>query len=173
MRRRLFAQLWITLALIACGTIQAAETLKHELTLGVFAYRPKPIIEARYQPLVDYLNTQLKATHIKMRVLELKEIEEALADNQLDFIFTNPRHYILLRSRNKLTGAIATLIKQQNGGAATHSLGGVIFTRSEQNEIQQLTDLKGKRIAVPGTKYLGGYQTQTYELLQRAPQAIH
>ncbi|MEN8168814.1 MAG: PAS domain S-box protein [Pseudomonadota bacterium] len=166
MRRRLFAQLWITLALVACETLQAAETLKSELTLGVFAYRPKPIIEARYQPLVDYLNTQLTATRIELRVLELKEIEEALAHKQLDFIFTNPRHYILLRNRSKLTGAIATLIKRGSGGTETQNLGGVIFTSIGRNDIKQLTDIKGQRIAIPGTKYLGGYQTQAYELLQ-------
>ena len=36
---------------LACGLAAAAEPLR----IGIFAYRPKPIMEQRFQPLADYL----------------------------------------------------------------------------------------------------------------------
>jgi diguanylate cyclase (GGDEF)-like protein/PAS domain S-box-containing protein len=136
------------------------------LTLGVFAYLPKAVMIERYQPLVNYLNKQLSPSQIKLRVLELDEIESALANKELDFIFTNPRHYIILRQNHKLSGAIATLIKHSGSGNSTQYLGGVIFTRSSQTDINQLSDLKGRTIAIPSTKHMGGYQAQAYELFK-------
>ncbi|NOQ64942.1 MAG: PhnD/SsuA/transferrin family substrate-binding protein, partial [Methyloprofundus sp.] len=93
--------------MLSSAMLQAAQPLN----LGVFAYRPKPVMLARYQPLVDYLNQQLACCEVKLHILTLAEMEVAVAANQLDLIFTNPRHYILLRHQNKLTGAIATLVK--------------------------------------------------------------
>ncbi|MCW8869032.1 MAG: diguanylate cyclase, partial [Marinobacter sp.] len=47
----------------------------------------------------------------------------------------------------------------------TGSLGGVIFTRAERDDIEQLADIRDKTIASPGVHFLGGYQTQVLELL--------
>ena len=162
--------LWIALlaASLPAATAQAADSL----TLGVFAYRPKEILQQRYQPLADYLSAQLGDTRVELRVLEQNEIELALQRNQLDLVFTNPSHYILLRSRYNLTGALATLVSMESGQAVS-SLGGVISTRANGGELARLADLKGRSIAVPGNKYLGGYQTQAYELLQAGVHLPH
>ncbi|MFK5894534.1 MAG: phosphate/phosphite/phosphonate ABC transporter substrate-binding protein, partial [Pseudomonadota bacterium] len=166
MRRYLYILLFIIQITLSIAVTYASELKIKTLTLGVFAYRPKAIIEERYQPLVDYLNTHLHQCRIELRVLELDELETALTDKQLDFVFTNPRHYIVLRHNYQFNGAIATLIKRSASGEETQQLGGVIFTRSSEYSINRLADIKGHRIAIPGTKYMGGYQTQAYELLQ-------
>jgi len=142
------------------------------LTLGVFAYRPKEILQKRYQPLADYLSAQLGDTRVELQVLDQNEIELALQRKQLDLVFTNPSHYILLRSRYNLTGALATLVSMESGQAVS-SLGGVIITRAKSGELARLADLKGRSIAAPGSKYLGGYQTQAYELLQAGVHLPH
>ena len=146
----------------------AADTL----VLGVFAYRPKEVLAQRFQPLADYLGSQLDDVRVELRVLKQDEIEAALAAKQLDLVFTNPSHYVVLRSQFKLTGALATLISEESGHAA-NQLGGVIIARADSDRIRSLADLKGRQIIVPGTKYLGGYQTQAFELLEagvRLPQ---
>lgn len=150
------------IAALASGAVPAAETL----TLGVFAYRPKPIMEAQYQPLVDYLNTNLGDTRIQLQALELDEIEERLANDELDLVITNPGHYVLLHHRYKFTGAFATVVKNSLDGQVTQYLGGVVITRRDRNDINQLTDLKGQQIAICGYHCLGGYLTQAYELRQ-------
>jgi len=149
------------LLLFACLPAWATETL----TLGVFAYRPKAIMETRFQPLADYLSEQLGNTRVELKVLEQPEMEALLDQNRLDFVLTNPSHYLLLRSKYTLTGALATLINRESG-QSTSSLGGVIFTLSETNDIHSLRDLRRRHIAVPGLQFLGGYQTQAYELLK-------
>ena len=147
-------------------SIAAESFASQTLILGVFSYRPKPIMIERYQPLVDYLNLQLKDTQIKLQVLELSEINTVLDNKSIDLLLTNPRHNMILSNKHKLTGAIATLVKKSSNGRYTQNLGGVIFTSKNNRLINELKDLKGRRIAFPGTKFMGGYQSQAYELLQ-------
>ena len=135
------------------------------LTLGVFAYRPSAIVSATYQPLVDYLNRKVPDAHIKLKVMTQPEMETAISLHQLDLVFTNPSHFLMLRSRNQLSGAIATLVSLENA-QSTAFLGGVILAPSGRQDINTLADLKGKRLAIPNVEDLGGYQTQVYELLQ-------
>ncbi len=157
---------WRALAgLLATALLVAPAWALDTLTLGVFAYRPKAILESRFKPLADYLSAELGGVRVELQVLEQAEIEQALAEGRLDLVFTNPSHYVVVRSQFNLTGALATLISLE-GGQATSQLGGVILTQSGRSDIEGLADLKGRRIGVPGMKYLGGYQTQAHELLQ-------
>ena len=142
------------------GQLLAAE----KLVLGIFAYRPKEVLEVKFKPLAEYLQNELGGVPVELRVLAQGEIENALAEGELDLLFTNPSHYVIVRTQYHLTGALATLIAKENG-ISTSRLGGVIIA-GKGNGITRLTDLRGKTLAVPGVKYLGGYQTQAYELLQ-------
>lgn len=157
----LFKRLCVLLACLATLPAWAQDVL----TLGVFAYRPKEILEKRYQPLADYLSTQLGTIRVEMKVLNQDEIEQALARKELDLVFTNPSHYTQLRLRNSFTGALATLVSLESGLPSSF-LGGVIAARPDVKGIDSIADLKGRRIAIPGTRFLGGYQTQAYELLE-------
>jgi len=159
--RGIKALLTFVLAIVFPAIAFAADTL----VLGVFAYRPKEILEARYQPLAEYLGRELGGTHVELRVLDQDEIEQALAARQLDLLFTNPSHYIVVRTRFNLTGALATLVSQENA-LSSSQLGGVIIASDVPNAPASLRELRGRRIAVPGLKYLGGYQTQAFELQQ-------
>jgi ABC-type phosphate/phosphonate transport system substrate-binding protein len=55
------------------------------------------------------------------------------------------------------------LVANENGHP-TNVFGGVIFTRTDQANLNTLRDIKGKAIAVVSTESLGGYQMQAYEL---------
>ncbi len=137
-----------------------------ELSLGIFSYYSPSETNARFQPLVDYLNSHLENIKIKLKTMNLHDIHDALASKDLDFIVTNPSHYILLRERYNLKGALATIVRSTGESRSTQQTGGVIFTRKKRADISRLTDIRGKWIAVAGTKHLGGYQAQAYELLQ-------
>ncbi len=146
---------------LACGLAAAAEPLR----IGIFAYRPKPIMEQRFQPLADYLGKVLGGRPVELLALEQAEMEAALAENRLDFLMTNPSHYLVVRSRSQLASIVATVISRDDG-LEVSSLGGVIVTAAQRDDINTLKDLQGKRIGVPGTRYLGGYQTQILEMLE-------
>ncbi len=146
--------------------LTATAYARQNLVLGVYAYLPHEVMQLRYQPLVDYLNQQLPEHTFHLKVLELDEFQPAIEQQQIDFIFTNPRHYIILRAHNKFFGAIATLLKKGPENQVTRYLGGVIFTLKSQHDINTLTDLKKHRIAIPSTRHLGGFQSQSYELFK-------
>ncbi len=135
------------------------------LNLGVFAFRPPEILQPRYQPLADHLSRQLDGARVRLLVLSQDEMERALTEKRLDLLFTNPSHYVLLRGRNQLTGALATLISMESG-QPTDQLGGVIVARASGSPVAGPGQLRDRVIGVPGVKFLGGYQTQAYELLQ-------
>lgn len=133
-----------------------------ELRFGVYAYRPDSIIQERYQPLADYLSGRI-GIPVKLQVLGQEEMSQALASNQLDFFLTNPSQFMVIRSERSLTGVLATLVRK-HGEVATASLGGVIFTTPDRDDITGLADIQGTTIASPGRHFLGGFQAQALEL---------
>jgi ABC-type phosphate/phosphonate transport system substrate-binding protein len=85
----------IWLALLLCLVVQTG--LAAPLTIGVYAYRPAEIIEKRWQPLADYLSRALGGQPVKLQALDQQQLEQALREDRLDFVFTNPTHYIAIR----------------------------------------------------------------------------
>ncbi|MBI2380370.1 MAG: EAL domain-containing protein [Gammaproteobacteria bacterium] len=165
---RLFAALCLSLCLAPPASAQDS------LRLAVFADRPKAQLQARWQPLANYLSEHLRGeARVELLVLDERELDEALSFNRVDLLLTNPSHYLMIRSRNSMTGALATVIRQ-SAGQATRATGGVIVRAAERQDIAGLEDLRGKRLAMAGVAFLGGYQAQAFELLERGialPQA--
>ncbi|WP_177247066.1 PhnD/SsuA/transferrin family substrate-binding protein [Marinospirillum alkaliphilum] len=149
------------LLLLPLGSL-AAE--KRQLHLGVFAYRPAEQMQERFQPLVDYLNEHLQQAEIRLQVLDQAALTEAVHQRKIDLVMTNPSHYNLLRHHYALQGPLVTLVNLEQG-IPTRSLGGVILARAN-NGISDIKHLRQQQIAIPGTWFLGGYQTQVYELMQ-------
>lgn len=137
---------------------------EENIVLGILAYRPKPESRTRWQPLADYLARALPGKKVQLSVLGYLEMEEALRRHELDFILTNPAHYIQLRQKNGLSGVLATLVELEDGHPVTF-VGGVIFRSGKRDDIARLEDLKGKILATVGNDSLGGYRLQVHDLL--------
>lgn len=167
--------LWTVVCVLGLQLSDAmAASAEQTLQLGVFAYRPKEVMQQRWQPLADYLGKNLPHTRVQLQVLTQEEMQAAIEAQRLDFAFTNPAHYIRLRASNELSGAIATQVSLENGQAVSQ-LGGAIIRLASRPDLQTLQDLKGRRIASPGTQYLGGYTVQMMELLDHGitPDEVH
>ena len=154
MRRR-----WLLLALLIGSVAQAAGALE----LGVLAARPKAVMQAQYQPFADYLSAALGGEPVTLHVLDHDELQDAIMRNGLDLVLTNPTSYLQLRSRNSLSGVLATMRMQYRGQTTTQQ-GGVIIARAERTDPDRLTDLRGRRVAVPSLRALGGYLAPAREL---------
>lgn len=141
------------------GAVPAAEPVR----IGVLAFRSKLQTLEQWQPLAAALQHAVPRRTFAVEALTFPEMDEAIAQKRLDFVLTNPGHYVLLTRRLGLTAPLATLAVDDNGRAST-AFGGVIFTRSDRSNINTLQDIKGKTIAVVSTDSLGGFQMQTYEL---------
>ena len=156
-----FGRWFLVVWLLSAGLAFASNQV---VTLGVLAVRDKAEEQKRWQPLADYLTTQLNIKKVQLQVLNMGELTQQLQNSQLDFLITNPGHYIRLRESNALIGAIATLVESTPQGEPVSAFGGVIFCLRDRADINSLQDLKNKRIAIISRLSLGGYQMQLYEL---------
>jgi len=155
--RLLMPLIWLAAAALAPGPAGAAP-----VRIGVLAFRPKPQTLARWQPLAGALRRALPDREFVVEPLTYSELDAAIAARRLDFILTNPGHYVQIRRLYGLSSPLATLAEDEGGWRAS-VFGGVIFTRADL-AIGGLGELKGRRIAFPDTESLGGYQMQAYEL---------
>jgi signal transduction histidine kinase/DNA-binding response OmpR family regulator/ABC-type phosphate/phosphonate transport system substrate-binding protein len=157
----------LLIIVILCWLNVATATSDHikVYQFGVFAYLGEERTRAQFAPIVDYLNSRLQNERFELQVLSQDEIYHRIEEKKLDFVTTNPTHYIVIRNQLKLSEPIATLITLRNG-QPNKSLAGTILVLAERNDINGLSDIKGKTIAIPGYAFMGGYHAQAYELHQ-------
>lgn len=151
----------ICLPVMTLGALPSygAETVK----IGILAFRSKTQILAQWQPLAVALKQAIPDRDFVVEALAYPDMEQAVASRQLDFLITNPGHFVRLHKTVGLSAPLATLVMDESGERTT-VFGGVIFTRSDQTGINTLIDLKGKIVASPTAESLGAYQMQAYEL---------
>jgi len=138
---------------------------KETIKIGILAYRPKAQTTAQWQPLANYFNQQLPAYHFIIEALAYPDLNTAIASHQIDFVLTNPSHYIYLKSEYGLSSPLASLIKR-NGKYRLSAFAGVIFTLSSRSDINTLQDIRYATIAATKRSSLGGFQMQSYALFQ-------
>lgn len=154
---------WLTtlvLALLLLPSIAQAS-----LTIGVFAYRDASAVEQEFGPVADAVNNAFPERTVELSALSLEQLEAAIEAGNLDFVLTNPLHFLTIRHQYDVSGALATLSRPY-AGHRLNALGGVIVTHADRDALQQLEDLEGLVIGMPGKRFLGGYLTQAYEIYQ-------
>lgn len=130
--------------------------------VAVLAFRPKPVVEAKWQPLVDYLNTAIPEHRFALEAFSYAELESAMHAKRVDVVLTQPAHYILLTQRDGLLSPLASLV-ERSGDHSLAQFGGVMLTLAERSDITALSDLRGKRIVTSQLDSLGSFQMQLLE----------
>ena len=163
----LFRLVALACALLATTGPAAADdsAAQQEIRFAVLAFRPKPITEAQWRPVADYLSKSLGNRQVTLVALSYPELEEAVAQRKVDFVLTQPASYVYLSTRYGLSSPLATLCNMDNG-VPVRTFGGVIAVQATRNDIQELGDLAGKRIATASAQSFGGYLMAAYELHQ-------
>jgi two-component system sensor histidine kinase TtrS len=131
-------------------------------TIGVLAHRGPETAIRMWTPTADYLSSQITDCNFQLVPLDLDGMHAAEERGELDFILTNPGHYVELEARHGVS-RIATLINDRPGGPST-MFGAVIFTGAHRKDIQTLADLKGKSFAAVEEAAFGGFQMAWREL---------
>lgn len=132
---------------------------------AILSFRAKETSRKQWQPLIDHLQHQLPDVPLQLRVYFYDELNAAVNNQEVDFVLTQPANYVLLTYRNQLSSPLASLINLE-GSFATDKFGGVIFTRANNHQINDIQQLKGKVIATSDIQSLGSYQMQAFELLE-------
>lgn len=153
--------LWLLLSPLATAAElpQGSTKVVH---IGVLAFNGEARTQARWQELADYLGSGIPGYRFEIQTLTHEGFRNRIRKGQLDFILTNPAHYVRLEVNFGAT-RLATFRSRYRDQALT-SFGSVIFTRSD-SEIHSLRDLRGQRFAAVNPEAFGGFLLARKRLL--------
>ena len=155
----LFLLIWIFA--LPIQTTLASEP-DNNVSIGVLAYNGKQQTMLRWKPTANYLGEHIPSHSFNILPLAHEELVHAINKGQVDFILTNPGHYIDLEVKFGAT-RIATFKSRFNNQVLTR-FGAVVFTLTGGN-IKQLSSLKNRNVAAVSEAAFGGFQMAHRELL--------
>jgi diguanylate cyclase (GGDEF)-like protein/PAS domain S-box-containing protein len=145
---------WTWFACVCCLISASNAFAAKPVRIGVLAFQDKATTLAQWLPTAENLTQSIANTEFQLIPLSYEELDAEVSQGRLDFVLTNPEHYVVLRNQHKLR-PMAT-INQRIGQQTVDKLGSVIFARADSG-IQSLEDVLGKRVAAVGLTSLGGY----------------
>lgn len=140
------------------------EVVRPIIDIGVLATRGSDKAERRWQPTVNWLNSQLSEVGFVLHPFTLEELAEAVKTQSVDFIITNPGQAVMLGRQYSLSW-LATLRSPESGGT-TDAIGSALVVRTDSS-YQTFEDVGGKRLDAVSELAFGGYQTLRFHLQQR------
>lgn len=148
---RLLQRWLLALALCGVGTLHAAQVVH----VGVLAFQSKADTLAQWTPTAQALSQRLPDYQFEITPLNYEELNAAVKARQVDFVLTNPEHFVVLRNVFFLRPMVT--INALVNDRVVNFFGSVIFTRQNLPNIQTLRDVKGKRVMAVGLYSLGGF----------------
>ncbi len=136
------------------------------LRIGVLAFEPKDLVLPAYADLAQRLHQALPDLSFEVLPSSYPELESLVKHGGVDFIVTNPGHYLDLAAHFALTAPLATVVMESPNHGPLTQFGGVIVVRADRVELQSLADLSGKRIAAVSPHSFGAFQAQAFEMLR-------
>lgn len=161
MRIRIEKLAFSSFSLCCClitGLAQAGEDVR----IGVLAWQGLEEAEVHWSSLAHRLEEKLPGKHIVLKHFNLEGMAAALNDRQLDFVVTNPGHYVTLEAKNGIT-RIATQVALSSNDPG-HVVGSAVVVLDRRKDLQSLGELRGKTLAAVSPEAFGGYQLIWAEL---------
>jgi PAS domain S-box-containing protein len=119
----------------------------------------------KWSATIDYLSHSVDGYTFQMvPLLTFEEMRNVVKNNEVEFVLTNPTAYIDLSVKYKVS-RIATLINGRDKNGHTE-FGGVVFTKADRDDINLLSDVKGKSIMGVHKEAFGGWRMAYRELLE-------
>lgn len=127
--------------------------------VGVLSIQGKDRTIAKWQQTMDYLSREIPGYRFEMIPGDFDEIRNMAQQNEVNFFLVNPGMYVEFEADFGIN-RLATLKNLRLGDAYTQ-FGGVILTKANNNEINELEDLKNKTfMAVSPTAFGGWYMAE-------------
>ncbi|NLX17439.1 MAG: PhnD/SsuA/transferrin family substrate-binding protein [Ramlibacter sp.] len=134
------------------------------LRLGVLAYLGTEAAVEEWTPVARQLEQALPDYQVELLSLDHAALQKAAEAQAIDFVITNPGHYVELESSLGASRLLTLQTGSSMPGSAWQAVGAAVVTRSNDAGIQRLRDLRGKRIAIVGQQGFSGYQLVWREL---------
>lgn len=138
----------------AIATVQTNTTTP--VVIGVLAHRGVSNAMRRWKPTAEYLSAQLPGYSFSVSALDLGQLEEAVGEQAVDFVLTNPGHYVELEARYGIS-RIATLESCRDVLTCTR-YGAVILTRTDNDDVVSIHDLRNQTFMAVSPDAFGGFQ---------------
>ena len=152
---RVSLAVWLTIALPSWAYAD-------QVRIGVLAWLDAADAEVQWAPFFDALGRSLPQHRVEAHYMDLERMSDAITRGELDFVVTNPGHYVILESRHGITRIATQAIAK--GGDPAHVVGSTVVVRREREDLQNLQDLKAKKLAAVSADAFGGYQVIWAEL---------
>jgi len=146
------------LVLLLCGCLMlfGAQLQAEEVRIGVLAKRGHDKSLEKWNATAEYLNASLPAHHFVITPMAFDDIQVIAKNKMVDFVIVNPGIYVDLSVKYGVR-RILTLVNELSEDASLTKFGSVIFTLKNETGIQQLADLKDRRVAAVHQTSLGGW----------------
>lgn len=143
-----------------------AQTNDKVASIGVLAHRGPDAAVEYWRPLARYLTFSVDGWTFELKPVTLISAGEKVASRQIDFLITNPGHFVTLAEDYPIS-AIATRERDIDAipsGLPTY--GTAIVVRSGAG-IDAIGDLRGKSLAAVSRDAFGGFQIAWSEMREQ------
>ncbi|MGI9316360.1 MAG: sensor histidine kinase [bacterium] len=140
-----------------------AQAAEPEYKIGVLAFRGHAAAIHQWSETANYLSAEIDGASFRVVPLDLTEMSDAVASDELDFVLTNTGHYVDLEARHGIS-RLSTIRNLRQGTIITE-FGAVIFTRSDHPVIAELEDSAGHSFVAVSANAFGGFQMAWRELI--------
>lgn len=136
--------------------IKTRETrdVKH-IRIGVLAKRGNSQTYNKWTATAEYLNERIEGYDFVIIPMDFLDVEKYVKEEKVDFTLVNSAMYINLEVKYGMS-RLATL-KNLRQGKGFVRFGGVIFARSDNDEINTLEDIKGGIFSAVSEDSFGGW----------------
>ena len=141
--------------------IYAQQTVK----VAVRAHSGVEVAKDKWTATIEYLSNSIDGyTFQLVPIVTFDKMRNAVGNNKVDFVLTNPSAYIDLLIKFDID-RIATLINGREK-SGNEEFGSVVFVRADRKDINTLEDVRGKSIMGADKEAFGGWLMIYRELLE-------
>lgn len=164
--RKISLSLWVGCVCLLLSHAVFAQAQTVNVDVGVLATRGGAEAQNRWQPTMNWLSERVPNTHFVLHPFTLQQMEQAVENQTVDFVITNPGQAVRLGRQFSLSW-LATL-NSANGNSqsgTTHAIGSAFVVRTD-SEYQSIESLSGHPLVAVNENAFGGYLTMRYEINQ-------
>lgn len=158
----LLGRLLILVALCLLPVLARAEP--SELRIGILAFRGAERAEAEWEPTLRHLGANLPEYALRAVPLDLDGLAGAVRDETVDFVITNPGHYVELEAADGII-RIASLAASAETVTA-RNVASAVVVRASRTDLRRLADLRGTRLAAVAPEAFGGFRVAWREMAE-------
>lgn len=141
-----------------------------EIKVGVLAFRGDEKALQRWQPTFDYLEAAIPGTHFIILPMTLSELDNAVIQQSIDFVITNPGQYVRVGTKFGMSW-LATL-KSRRHNESKQVIGSALVVKVN-SPYKKLNDLKGQSLGAVDPLAFGGFQIYWGEMAKQEINPVH